>query len=245
LQQAELSSKAVVDNARREGELILAEADQRANEMLQKAYDERTRLDNDLADLYARRTEILLQIERFLTTQTEQIRAFKDNEATRLQRAEPPRKRPTREMAAQPLPSDPPSLLAEQPAAVAAMAMKTHTTEVAASLPATAPAQPAEQPVVVELNLQPVAEVPATEPPAPAVETPVRKPEPQAEPVVLAALKPALQREAPRPPVQHPAASEPTSEAPNVLKQKRASFFEEALATHSPSPAVDDLLDEL
>jgi cell division initiation protein len=257
LQQAELSSKAVVDNAKREAELILAEADQRANEMLQKAYDERTRLDNDLGDLYARRAEALQQIERFLTTQTEQIRTFNDNEASRLPRAEPPRKRAVRAGSALPLLSDPPSELTATPAAVLPpvpvfTAVPEHAVVVELDvLPATTAttATPAalanDLPAPVERD-RPIVAAPSS--PEPLLQ-PTRKLAPVVErsPSILAALQPALHDNNPvRTPAPKPE-SEPaeSAESANVLKKKRASFFDEALATSGKNAAVDDLLDDL
>jgi len=92
LQQAEASSKSVVETARREADLILLDAENRANDMLQKAYDERARLDNELADLRHRRADILEQLKGFLQNQVENIGRYQEFSAERLKRAEPPQR---------------------------------------------------------------------------------------------------------------------------------------------------------
>ena len=91
LEQTESSSQKVLESARKEAEIVKREADQKAYQMLQDAYKERSRLEQEINDLNGRRNDILVQLKSFLSSQTERIETFKTQEAVRLPKIEPPK----------------------------------------------------------------------------------------------------------------------------------------------------------
>ncbi len=91
LEQTESSSQKVLESARKEAEIIKKEAEQKAYQMLQDAYKERSRLEQDINALNGRRNDILVQLKSFLSSQTERIETFKTTEAVKLPTIDPPK----------------------------------------------------------------------------------------------------------------------------------------------------------
>jgi cell division initiation protein len=106
LMQAEQSSRLVHENAQREAELKIMEAEQQANQLIQSAsleselklqeaeqrslhiinrsYDERSRIEMEINQLLHRRNEILNQLHLYLNSQLERIKAFQKEETVQL-----------------------------------------------------------------------------------------------------------------------------------------------------------------
>lgn len=112
LQQAENSSSAVLENAKQEADRIVKEAEREANRIIQEAYDERSKLDNDINNLYHRRSDVLSQMKLFMRAQIERLENFESHEMTSLV----PPERHHRAPAAYPMPEEPaPSAPASEP----------------------------------------------------------------------------------------------------------------------------------
>lgn len=106
LMQAEQSSRLVHENAQREAELKVMEAEQQANQLIQSAslesemkmqeaeqrslhiinrsYDERSRIEMEINQLMHRRNEILNQLHLYLNSQLERIKSFQKEETVQL-----------------------------------------------------------------------------------------------------------------------------------------------------------------
>lgn len=106
LMQAEQSSRLVNENAQREAELKVMEAEQQANQLIQSAsleselkmqeaeqrslhiinrsYDERSRIEMEINQLMHRRNEILNQLNLYLNAQLERIKSFQKEETVQL-----------------------------------------------------------------------------------------------------------------------------------------------------------------
>lgn len=80
LLQAEETSKATVENAKKDAELKLQESEVKAREVVKQAIDERSRIEMQINELVARRNEILQQLKSYLLAQTERLKTFEEQE---------------------------------------------------------------------------------------------------------------------------------------------------------------------
>lgn len=125
LLQAEQSTKAAIESAKRDAELKIQEAEQNADQILQhaqldsemkqqeteqkiaamltKAYDERSRIEQEINELIHRRNDILHQLDLFLKSQLRRLDSFETSEVVHLQDDEEHRHR-----SSQSLPEPPP-----------------------------------------------------------------------------------------------------------------------------------------
>lgn len=84
LLQAEQSSKAMMENAKRDAELKTQEAENKAIEIIQKALEDRKKVETEIHDLAAKRNDVLQQLKMFLLTQTERLKNYENNELFQL-----------------------------------------------------------------------------------------------------------------------------------------------------------------
>jgi len=89
LMQAEQTSQSIIENARKDAQLKVQEAEQKANEIIQKSYEERSRIDAEINDLINRRNDVITQLKLFLGSQLERINSFEQYEAKKLVTAPP------------------------------------------------------------------------------------------------------------------------------------------------------------
>lgn len=80
LMQAEESSKSMMENAKKDAELKMQEADSRSQSVIKKAFDERSRMEMQVNELVARRNEIMQQLKSFLNAQSERLQLFEQRE---------------------------------------------------------------------------------------------------------------------------------------------------------------------
>lgn len=80
LLQAEETSRHTIESAKQEAETKIKDANDNAKEIVQKAIDERGRIETQIKDLVARRDEILKQLKGYLVAQTERLKTFEDKE---------------------------------------------------------------------------------------------------------------------------------------------------------------------
>lgn len=90
LLQAEETSKATVENARRDAELKVQEAENKSRGLVKSAMDERSKIERDTDELVARRNEILQQLKSYLQAQLDRLGTFESQEM-RSSRPEPSR----------------------------------------------------------------------------------------------------------------------------------------------------------
>ncbi|NBV13359.1 MAG: DivIVA domain-containing protein [Sphingobacteriia bacterium] len=81
LLQAEQSSKATLENAKKDAELKVQEAEYKANEILSSIQTDRRQLEREINELINRRNDILQQLKTFLANQSDRIRTFETQEA--------------------------------------------------------------------------------------------------------------------------------------------------------------------
>jgi cell division initiation protein len=104
LMQAERSSNMTVEAAKRDGQLIVKEAEQKATSVVNKAIEEKSRLEQQLNDLILRRQELLGQINGFLMNQIERLKTFEGYEMLGQARPMQPVYKPETEPPAPPIP---------------------------------------------------------------------------------------------------------------------------------------------
>lgn len=80
LLQAEQTSRSTVENAKKDAELKVQEAENKANEILKNAMSERSRVEMEINELMARRNDILQQLKSFITSQAERLKTFEKEE---------------------------------------------------------------------------------------------------------------------------------------------------------------------
>ena len=76
LMHAEESASATMENARQKAELKIQEAELQTRELLQRSIDKREQAERDIAELTARKDEIVMQLELFLKAQLDRIKSF-------------------------------------------------------------------------------------------------------------------------------------------------------------------------
>ncbi len=81
LLQAEQSSKSTLENAKKDAELKIQEAEYKANEILSSIHTDKRQLEREIQELMSRRNDILQQLKTFLANQTDRIRTFETQEA--------------------------------------------------------------------------------------------------------------------------------------------------------------------
>ncbi len=81
LLQAEETSRHTIESAKQEAETKIRNANDNAREIVQKAMDERSRIETQIRDLVVRRDQILKQLKGYLVAQTERLKTFEDKEA--------------------------------------------------------------------------------------------------------------------------------------------------------------------
>lgn len=81
LLQAEQSSKSTLENAKKDAELKIQEAEYKANEILSSIQTDKRQLEREIHELVARRNDILQQLKTFLANQSDRIRIFETQEA--------------------------------------------------------------------------------------------------------------------------------------------------------------------
>lgn len=80
LLQAEETSRSTVENAKKDAELKRREAEDKSNELIKNALNERSKIEMQISELIARRNDILNQLKSFLGSQTERIKTFEERE---------------------------------------------------------------------------------------------------------------------------------------------------------------------
>ena len=90
LLQAEQTSKSTIENAKKNAELKVQQAENRSNEILKKAMTEKSRMEMEINELISRRNEILQQLKVFLEAQSERIAKFEEKEMMRVSFADEP-----------------------------------------------------------------------------------------------------------------------------------------------------------
>ena len=80
LMQAEESSKSMIENAKKDAELKVQEAEARSQGLIKKAFDERSKMEMQVNELVARRNEIMQQLKSFLSAQSERLALFEQRE---------------------------------------------------------------------------------------------------------------------------------------------------------------------
>ena len=80
LLHAEQNSKSMVENAKEDARLKIQEAEARANEILQSALKDRSRIEREIQTLIAQRNDILQQLQLFLKGQQERLATFEAEE---------------------------------------------------------------------------------------------------------------------------------------------------------------------
>ncbi|MCB9234341.1 MAG: DivIVA domain-containing protein [Bacteroidia bacterium] len=86
LLQAEQTSKSTIENAKKNAELKVAEAESRSREMLTDALKEKARVEMEISALINQRDEILQQLNLFLHSQAERLKKFEQQEMTQLRK---------------------------------------------------------------------------------------------------------------------------------------------------------------
>ncbi len=76
LQQAEYSSKDLMENARKKADLMLREAELKVQEQVHLAKSERNLMSQEVEELMRRRDQLLIQMRVFLKSQMEHIGSF-------------------------------------------------------------------------------------------------------------------------------------------------------------------------
>lgn len=79
--QAEQSSKSTLENAKKDAELKIQEAEYKANEILSSIQADKRQLEREIHELVARRNDILQQLKTFIANQSDRIRTFETQEA--------------------------------------------------------------------------------------------------------------------------------------------------------------------
>ena len=90
LLQAEQTSKSTIENAKKDAELKVQEAENKANEILKTAMSERSRVELEINELIARRNDILQQLKAFISSQKQRLETFEREE---MKSFEPARKK--------------------------------------------------------------------------------------------------------------------------------------------------------
>lgn len=90
LLQAEETSKSTMENAKKDAELKVQEAENKSNEIVKTALDERRRIEMQVHELVSRRNEILDQLKSFLKGQSERIHSFEEREMKRFEPVKEP-----------------------------------------------------------------------------------------------------------------------------------------------------------
>lgn len=80
LLQAEETSRTTVENAKKDAELKRKEADDKSSEIVKNALNERSRIEMQIAELAARRNDILNQLKSFLSSTADRIKTFEERE---------------------------------------------------------------------------------------------------------------------------------------------------------------------
>ena len=80
LLQAEETARATVENAKQDAEKKLHFATEQAQDIVQQALDERKRIELQIHELIRRRSEILKQLQSYLTAQSERLERFEEKE---------------------------------------------------------------------------------------------------------------------------------------------------------------------
>jgi cell division initiation protein len=80
LAQAQQSTAAVVENAKREGELIRQEAQLKANQIIDRAKNETIALNDDVQRLQMQKHEVVSKLRMLLSSQLELLNSFSANE---------------------------------------------------------------------------------------------------------------------------------------------------------------------
>lgn len=81
LLQAEQTSRVTVENAKKNADLRLQEAEAKHQMIVQDAMNERSRIEIEINDLINYRNEIFQQLKSFLNSQTERLKNFETREA--------------------------------------------------------------------------------------------------------------------------------------------------------------------
>ena len=84
LLQAEQTSKSTIENAKKDAELKMNEADARSRDILTSAHKEKSRIEIEIGQLVGYRNEILEQLKLFLQSQTERLKGFESKEIRRM-----------------------------------------------------------------------------------------------------------------------------------------------------------------
>lgn len=82
LQQAEQTARTTQDTAEKNAQAKFKEVEFKANELIQQAYRERTKLEHELNELLYRKTDLIQQMRLFLSTQTERLMQFEQTTTT-------------------------------------------------------------------------------------------------------------------------------------------------------------------
>lgn len=80
LLQAEQTSKATMENAKKDAELKVQEAEAKAKELVKSAMENRSKIEMQIDELISRRNEILQQLKSYLQAQTERLQTFEQKE---------------------------------------------------------------------------------------------------------------------------------------------------------------------
>lgn len=80
LLQAEQTSKSTIENAKKNAELKIQEADGKAKDLLNQAMKERSRVELEISALTNQRDEILQQLKLFLESQSQRLNKFEERE---------------------------------------------------------------------------------------------------------------------------------------------------------------------
>jgi cell division initiation protein len=116
LAQAQKSTSDVIDNAKREAELIKQEASLKASQAIERARHEVSAMQEDIRQLDAHKREVLAKLKMLVVSQTELINAFSHNEDSFVLNALAARKQ-SREIEAhksEPAKSEPPKTESQQ-----------------------------------------------------------------------------------------------------------------------------------
>lgn len=76
LLQAEQTSKTTIDNATKDAELKMREAEAKSSELIRQAMTERSKIEMEINELLTRRNEVLEQLRTFLNSQQERLSRF-------------------------------------------------------------------------------------------------------------------------------------------------------------------------
>lgn len=76
LLQAEQTSKTTIENATKDAELKMREAEAKSSELVRQAMTERSKIEMEINELLTRRNEVLEQLRGFLTGQQERLSRF-------------------------------------------------------------------------------------------------------------------------------------------------------------------------